>query len=729
MDGPRRFSWHDLEGEYFAGIPETELEAEVRRVLDPESATRTVHWGRNYIYETELATEGGQRLPVVVKQTRNHGWRRRLDRKLRGSKATRSWRVSRTLVEAGFHTPTPVLLAESTEPEGNSYFVAGLLEPAYEVRHFFRRLMGSPHAGDFPAVEPEEMLRRLGRLARRLHDAGIWYRDLSMGNVLVAPTDGGELDLYLIDFNRARTGCRLGIWRRSRDICRFPIVEREHQDVFLAAYWGEAPASLSPRRVLYMASVLAYILKHQIKNVLRGRKSDRNTAPDGRFPAHIPHADHSKSRRDRTEWDKLSDQPFQHASSVQKLLNRAADVPEHLGDLLTVLRMAPKIRRRYLALKKGLFTKPSRFDGLGIALMPSRDHASEHLDAVLELGVRHVLIRLQPWNVDIEGAEKLARRLVENGLEVVFDVPHNRDLVRDLKAWREAIESIAERFTPLGRHFVIGHAVNRSKWGLWTGSEYHALFTEAAKILRRYEGVEVLGPGVIDFEFHFTVGYLNRRDFFFDAVASLLYVDRRGAPENRHLGFDTVDKVVLLKAICDTARNCRPRSWITEVNWPLWEGPHSPAGRAVSVDEDTQANYLVRYMVLTLGTGMVERVYWWRLIARGYGLVVEEADGRLRRRPAYAAFQTLLQQLDGADFDGPVEAPEGVRLNLFRTATCFILVAWAVELPLEVHLASVPDRMVDRDGNTVGMPGPDIELGPSPIYLQFSSREGACCIR
>ena len=48
-----------------------------------------------------------------------------------------------------------------------------------------------------------------------------------------------------------------------------------------------------------------------------------------------------------------------------------------------------------------------------------------------------------------------------------------------------------------------------------------------------------------------------------------------------------------------TARNAAGRCVITEVNWPLCEGPHSPAGRAVSVDEEAQADYLARYYLLT----------------------------------------------------------------------------------------------------------------------------------
>ena len=108
--------------------------------------------------------------------------------------------------------------------------------------------------------------------------------------------------------------------------------------------------------------------------------------------------------------------------------------------------------------------------------------------------------------------------------------------------------------------------------------------------------------------------------------------------------------MVLMKAIADTGSNCEGRLWLTEFNWPLWEGPHSPAGKSVSVDESVQADYLTRFFLLTLATGLVERAYWWRLIATGYGLIDPRDGHLLRRRPSFSAFQTLCRELRGSTF-------------------------------------------------------------------------------
>ncbi len=720
-----RFRWEDLEGECDPGCVGPEFEGAVRSILDPASAVRTIHWGRNYIYEAEMATPEGP-LRVVVKQFRNHGLRRRLDRRLRGSKATRSWRIAQALIAAGLATPRPILLAESTEPEGNSYFVAELLRPAYEVRQFFRRLTGDPEYEGFPEVERGPFLARLGALARRIHDAGIIYRDLSLGNILAHPKDDGDLELHLVDFNRAKIRPRLGVWKRSRDICRLPVVERADREAYLEGYWGAVPPRWSPKWWIFTGSVRGYILKHQIKGALR-RKGPTVTPPaGGKHHAHIPAADENASIRDRAVWDRLSDQPHQHASKWQKTLIRLADAPDHLADFAVILRAAPRVHRRYRELKRDLYRDPVPFDGLGVAVRPCPENPEAHFEALTGLGLRYALLRLHPWEDDHDAEEALARRMHEAGMDIVFALPQVRALVTDLPRWRRKVEELADRFRPYGRRFIIGHAINRSKWGVWTSREYAALYRTASEILRRDPDVEILGPGVIDFEYQATLAALERRRIGapFDAVASLLYVDRRGAPENPQMGLDTVGKITLLRAICETTRWGGPRSWITEVNWPLWEGPHSPAGRSVAVSEEAQADYLVRYDVLALTTGLVERVYWWRLAARGYGLSVLEPGGELRLRPAYFALKTLADQLRGAVSTGPIDSPEGTFLFRFDLPDGGTrIVAWAMEPGAPADLPAAPHAAVDRNGEPLDVSGAvRVTLGPTPVYFHLEER-------
>jgi tRNA A-37 threonylcarbamoyl transferase component Bud32 len=713
---PRRFCAAGFRGELAVDLDGDDLAEVILRLSDPSSALETIHWGRNYLYANELSTREGP-VPVVVKQFKNQGWRRVLVRRLRGSKAERSWRGATALAAAGIATPQPMLLAESDRADGPSLFVTRRLADVHEVRRFFRRLRDGTPAGDFPEVDDSDFLARLGSFCRSIHDAGIIHRDLSMGNVLVRGQAASEL--YVVDCNRVRVGVRPGVWRRTREICRFPILERRHGEAFLRGYWGRVPPRHSFRWWFWVFSVRAFLAKHAVKNRIRSLGLRRRHSHGGSHHPHIPPAAADAAARDKAVWDHLSDQPHQHASSGEKLGIRLVDSPDHLRELATVGAALPAVWRHYRRLKAGLYQEPSTFDGIGLCLRPHPEDPDAHLAAIDELGVSRALLRLHPWESKHDDDEELARELQARGVDLSFALPQTRDLVRDHPRWCAAVEELAERFTPFGRYFQVGHAPNRSKWGAWTRREFVELYLQASEILGRYPGVAVLGPAVIDFEYHITLALANRSvpGLRFDPVSALLYVDRRGAPENTQFGLDTVDKVVLLRAIAELGRNTGERCWITEVNWPLWEGPHSPAGKSVSVDESSQADFLVRYYLLVLGTGLIERVYWWRLLARGYGLLSPESDGRLRRRPSFEALRTLIRELEGARFQGPLPTNTGEFVYRFMSGSAEILVAWSVEPGRKAEIPRPALRALDRDGRELEPPeGTSIELGPSPVY-------------
>lgn len=711
-----------------------ELAAEMGRLLDPASAEKTLHWGRNYIYLAHLSTVEGE-LPVAVKQFPNEGWRKRLRRRLKGTKARQSWQIARALRAAGIATPEPVLYADSERPDGPAYFVTRYLDDVFEARYLFRAIRDGREDELYPHVDVERFLRLLGREIRRLHDARFFHRDLSSGNVLVRwPEEGdtSEPRLYLVDLNRTRKSKSPSLFQRTRDLCRLMIFRPEHQRLFVAAYWGVEPRELSTVRwLLFRGFHEGFLAKNRWKKNVRGglRRLKSWLVPRGTH-GHIPEAPKDAEARDKVVWDYLSDQPHLHAGRFEKMATRLLDAGAHLTQATALVTALPRIRKRYRELKETLYREPVPFVGAGVAVRPPADPARDDalLAAVDDLGARHVLLRLHPWEDDHDREEALAKALFDRGLELTFALPQNRDLVKDLTddgtRWLDAVEELAERFVPYGRHFQVGQAINRSKWGVWNHREYSALAATAARILRRArEDVEILGPSVIDFETHVTAAMVNVHDMevSFDALASLLYVDRRGAPENRQLGFDTVDKSVILKAIADTARHCAGRSWITEVNWPLREGPHSPAGKSVSVDEETQASYLVRFFLMALGTGMVERVFWWRMAAKGYGLIDPSGDEGWRRRSSFEAFRTLLERLGGTTFRGPLPAQSPARLYLYtRDDGADVAVGWTVGSKAEVELPGRPTRIWNRDGEELTVPdGVVMEVIDSPRYFEL----------
>jgi Lipopolysaccharide kinase (Kdo/WaaP) family len=757
----RDFSLGDVTGKIAAGLELPDLERAVERLTDPGAATKTLHWGRNYLYLTRCETAAGP-LEVVVKQFRNAGLRDRIRRRLGGGKAAKSWRVAQAMAAAGIATPEPLLLIESRCPTGPSFYVCRYLAGAVEARYPLRAANAGRLGELFPALDLPRFLRELGGFVRRLHDAGFWHRDLSSGNILLrgleaegapagpppARTEGtapdGAFDFYdfsLVDLNRARPGRRLSLSQRARDLSRMNVLRPEHRDLFLAGYWQREGRPPALGRALYSFYFHAFLWKNRWKKRLRRGRPPGSPRRAMRVPhAHIPEAPAGAPARDQIVWDRLSDQPHQHAGRLSKLRVRLADASIHATTAATVARALPRVWRRYRELPRELYGGPMPWGGAGVCLRPWPEAPEALLALVEQLGTRHLLLRLHPWQEDHRAEEELAAELSRRGYDLTFALPQNRDLVRDPARWRASLACLGERFTPYGKRFQIGQAINRSKWGVWNLGDYVELARGAEEVLRRHPGVELLGPAVIDFEYHLTIAALNLKGagFHFDAVSGLLYVDRSGPPEGRQLGFDAVDKVRLLRAIADTGVNCRwaqegaegpggqekagqGRCWITEMNWPLWEGPHSPAGRNVSVDEDTQADYLVRYYLLTLGTGLVERVFWWQLVARGYGLVDPGEAPEGRCRPSFLALRTMLRQLEGCRLEEVLPAPPPARLYRFKRPDGGEVVAGWSPVRRQGRLPRPAARVIGRDGGVLPVPaGSEVELLPTPAYFELT---------
>lgn len=702
-------------------VAPAELEAAIAKLVDPARAKETLHWGRNYLYTVEIDCYG-EPCELAVKQFRNQSWRARRRRKRTGSKAERSWKAAWRLEEFGLRTPHPIVWIESTDNSGPSFFVSELVQDFLEARYYFRALKSGSASSDYPEIERKEFFIALGETIASLHRAGVWHRDLSIGNLLLEDGPGARSPLCVLDLDRSRIVDTLKTTDRLRDLCRLPILDPRDRQVFWNAYWNRPSSLSSPKAMAYRTFQWSFLAKNRWKPWVRkpfGALKD--FLVQRKTYAHIPEVPEGAAVRDKAVWDHLSDQPHQHATRKERAAIRMADTGAHFEAFLSTARALPGIWARYTALRPEIQRSRRRWQGAGIAVRPLPGQEEALLDAIRDLGLRNVLLRLHPWQEDHSTEEALARELRSRGYELAFALPQTRDLVRDRQRWRAALTEIAERFGQLGEYFQIGQAINRSKWGIWNYREYLELAAIAREVFSARPGVKLLGPAVIDFEYQVTAAVLNmkRDDVHFDIVSALLYVDRRGAPENEQLGFDTLKKCALLKAITETGRNSGDECWITEVNWPLWEGPHSPAGRTVSVDEETQADFLSRYYLQTLTSGHIARVYWWQLVARGYGLATVTEEG-LSRRPSFRALAALEANLTGADFVEARSPTAETRVLRFERGGEVMAVAWAVAGRQEVDFPETISDVISRDDRPV--PRTDrhrIELTSSPVFLRF----------
>lgn len=372
----------------------------------------------------------------------------------------------------------------------------------------------------------------------------------------------------------------------------------------------------------------------------------------------------------------------------------------------------PSAWRRYPKLARG---QPEDFFGIFVTPVPR--FSQELFSLVEDLGVRQVGIRFLLWDDQAtQLALEWARRFKEKGCRVLGVLTQNRELVVRPCLWRAAAGAVLEQGGDCLDWVEIGRAYNRTKWGVWEVSEYERLVEEVFR-LREDLGVRLplLGPAAIDFEYHYLPPILwSSKGFCFDALTHLLYVDRRGAPEKSQWGFfDLERKIRWLKALAEAAPRTGSRVWITEVNWPVaGYGDYMPAH--AGVDERTYADYLVRYHVIALATGCVEKVFWWELEAPGYGLV-DSLGGKLRPRRAYFAYQHLVRTLGGAAFVSHRRAG-GARLYLFRCGSERVAVAWSEEGGRRIPFPSAPLRVETLAGDPT-----DSLLLPEPKYFHLAA--------
>lgn len=190
-------------------------------------------------------------------------------------------------------------------------------------------------------------------------------------------------------------------------------------------------------------------------------------------------------------------------------------------------------------------------------------------------------------------------------------------------------------------------------------------------------------------------------------MSAQLYVDRRGAPENKQFGFDTLSKINFYSLIMRASRKSDNKLYITEVNWPLKEMKEwAPAQGKCMVSESLQASYLVRYYLMMLASGKVEKCYWHQLVAPGYGLV-NNLGGELLKRDAYYCYKFLIKIFAG-----------GVTRGFSEKNKLFRLIVETDQANVQAVWTSGGDTTVSTMSNTMADVMIDVEPGQSVVDMR-----------
>ncbi len=648
----------------------------------------------------------------------------------RSRKAWRTWTAARHLAEAGVGTPEPIACLERQTGgnETEAFFIARYVPDAVSLAEALSNLYAcEPYTERFMAL-----MQVVANAVRRMHDAGFMHNDLGNQNILLRRTGTDTWDdVCFIDLNRGRILAAMTTRQRARDLSRLALPS-DFMRVFIHMYWGDTPPppGLKEWERRYRERYRRHHRTRRWRHPLRERRRRAiGTTAGHRYPA----------PRDMWVWDQRSGQALVVMRSRDRL--RLYPLSRHLAIVGAVARALLPVWRRYRRLLPTAFRQPVEMRArIGMTVEPDAARWPSQQALLRRLGPDPlpVLIRFyhHAGDADSDFRAGVVRTLHAAGHSVSIALVQDRAAVRHPDRWQTFLQRVLAQTAPCIDGVEVTHALNRVKWGIWDFREFRALMQPVAALARQYPAVTFMGPAVIDFEVMYTLGALEALppNLHLGAMSHLLYVDRRGGPEQHQSGFSTLEKTALARAIAAWSPRCEDRLVISEVNWPLLgTGVYSPVGAPYvtpgprtndpAVDEDTYARYMVRYLLITLCSGFAERVFWWRLAAHGFGLVDDlPADG-WRERPAFRALQVLLDHCSRACFTERCEwpSPTGPVACGFwfrRPDGSELCVAYVPEG--EARIPVIPGAGVcDLLGHPVAQPDGSTEwtLTESPIYI------------
>jgi tRNA A-37 threonylcarbamoyl transferase component Bud32 len=188
------------------------------------------------VVELVLLTPDGP-VPAVLKRV-SASCAGALKNLLRRSQVLRSWVSGHALRDRWLPTPRPLAVFHRVR--------IGLPAEGYLLTEKVAAAVGLDaavrHCPDRATLR--DLIRRVARVLRTMHDRGVSHRDLKAANILIT---GGEP--VLIDLVGVRTRVRLGDSKRARELARlnasflrFPAVTRGERLRFLRAYLAAGPA-------------------------------------------------------------------------------------------------------------------------------------------------------------------------------------------------------------------------------------------------------------------------------------------------------------------------------------------------------------------------------------------------------------------------------------------------------------------------------------------------------
>lgn len=408
------------------------------------------------------------------------------------------------------------------------------------------------------------------------------------------------------------------------------------------------------------------------------------------------------------KWDSYSNQPALLKDKLYKKSMRKKEFKSILTTIFTStiilpisIILMPFVKRKHIDSKE--------FFSIGIDFEKDEQINTKLME---EIGIENILLRIKLW--EMEKLPVLKKFILKNkDKKITVKILQDRENIENLELLKNNLYKIFKELQTDVDIYEIGSTINRTKWGFFSVDEYNNFFKTAYDLKQeKFNTITIIGSGVIDFEYHFTAHTLfNFTKYKYDGVSSLLYVDRRGAPENTQLGFTLSDKIALLSTMTWLSPKTSNKLYITETNWPISNtAPYAPTSEHECIDEHTYANYMLRYYLLAFASQQVNYVSWHQLIATGYGLI-DDRDNIIKRE-AFYTYKFMLENLRNAQF---------LRLDIKRNY--YLMQCLVDDEVVQIHW-SLTDTTLQKEDyfdaytkNGKKIASDVLKITSSPIYL------------
>ncbi|MDY6853468.1 MAG: lipopolysaccharide kinase InaA family protein [Thermodesulfobacteriota bacterium] len=207
---------------------------------------------------------------IVVKRHQIKQLHKKLVQRIRPSRAMRSWNGAHELLRRGICTPRPIAFFQQHKNTSirDSYFVYEMFENTGSMRKAFRAF--SEGETEFKGISRDLLYSELADFLNNMHGRGVFFRDLSAGNVLFRRKDNGHVEFCLIDTARAhfyRGG--IGLRLRLSDLKRITHPANwKCRKEFITIYMNKKKRGFSWWMKI---PLIGYDLKNKFKHKVRGK--------------------------------------------------------------------------------------------------------------------------------------------------------------------------------------------------------------------------------------------------------------------------------------------------------------------------------------------------------------------------------------------------------------------------------------------------------------------------